>query len=156
APGGGDQSSNLQQIYDDNKRTASVRMQQETAPAVVVTGDGNVRHLVAGYKFTLDGHFDGNGAYVLTRVEHAADLGGSYLMPEDQAGGQFSYTGRFTCIPLALPFRPPLVTPRPRIDGTQTAVVVGPQGQEIFTDKYGRVKVQFPWDRAGQNNADSS
>src|SRR5258708_26144215 len=54
----------------------------------------------------------------------------------------------FQCIPLVLPFRPARVTPKPVIYGTQTAVVVGPAGEEIFTDKYGRVKVQFLWDRA--------
>ncbi len=42
------------------------------------------------------------------------------------------------------------------MQGTQTAVVVGQPGEEIFTDKYGRVKVQFHWDREGKNNADSS
>ena len=66
------------------------------------------------------------------------------------------YTNTFQCIPAALPFRPERTIPRPRIDGTQTAVVVGNSGDEIFTDKYGRIKVQFPWDRQGQNNADSS
>ena len=54
------------------------------------------------------------------------------------------------------PFRPPRTTPRPRIEGTQTAVVVGNTGDEIFTDKYGRVKVQFPWDRQGKHDANSS
>ena len=67
-----------------------------------------------------------------------------------------AYTNTFQCIPAALPFRPERTVPRPRIDGTQTAVVVGNSGDEIFTDKYGRIKVQFPWDRQGQNNADSS
>ena len=48
------------------------------------------------------------------------------------------------------------MTAKPTVPGTQTAVVVGPSGEEIFTDKYGRVKVQFHWDREGKNNADSS
>ena len=58
--------------------------------------------------------------------------------------------------PPTLPFRPPRLTPRPVVKGTQTAVVVGPKGEEIFTDKYGRVKVQFHWDREGKNDDDSS
>ena len=66
------------------------------------------------------------------------------------------YENEFNCIPLALPFRPPMVTPRPMVQGTQTAVVVGPGGEEIYTDEYGRVKVQFHWDREGKNDADSS
>ena len=71
-------------------------------------------------------------------------------------GGDFSYENRFLCLPSALPFRPQRATPRPVVQGTQTAVVVGPAGEEIFTDKYGRVKVQFHWDRQGTNDADSS
>jgi len=70
--------------------------------------------------------------------------------------GGFTYTNSFTCFPLALPFRPPRLTPIPSVKGTQTAVVVGPPGEEIFTDKYGRIKVQFHWDREGKNNSDSS
>ena len=57
---------------------------------------------------------------------------------------------------MALPFRPLQTTPRPRVAGAQTAVVVGPSGQEIFTDKYSRIKVQFFWDRLGTNDANSS
>src|SRR5262249_17398277 len=63
---------------------------------------------------------------------------------------------RFTCIPLALPFRPPLVAEKPVVEGPQTAVVVGTPGEIIFCDKYGRIKVQFHWDRHGKKNADSS
>ena len=66
------------------------------------------------------------------------------------------YENTFECIPGALPFKPARTTPRPTVEGTQTAVVVGNSGDEIFTDKYGRVKVQFPWDRQGQNDANSS
>src|SRR5262249_5507593 len=62
----------------------------------------------------------------------------------------------FECIPLALPLRPLQLTPKARVWGTQTAVVVGPSGDEIFTDKYSRVKVQFPWDREGKKDASSS
>ena len=68
----------------------------------------------------------------------------------------FHYENRFRCLPLEAPFRPPRETPRPVVHGTQTAVVVGPPGEEIFTDKYGRIKVQFHWDRQGKSDADSS
>lgn len=152
APGGGDQASELQKIFNDNKRTVGIRMQQEAVRGLVIEGQGDVRRFVSGAKFTLFGHFDGDGAYVLTRVEHRASLGDSYTHGSET----FEYANRFQCIPQALPFRPARATPRPRIEGMQTAVVVGPSGQEIFTDKYSRVKVQFPWDREGQKNADSS
>src|SRR5262249_34049180 len=67
-----------------------------------------------------------------------------------------NYSNHFRCIPLALPFRPPQKTARPKVAGPQSATVVGPGGEEIYTDKYGRVKVQFAWDRHGNSDADSS
>ncbi len=151
-PGGADRAADVNNIFTDNARVATIRMQQEALPGLLVRGDGTCRHFTSGCKFTLDRHFDANGAYVLTRVEHQASVGSAYL--QDQ--GDASYSNRFECIPLALPFRPTRSTGRPRIEGPQTAVVVGPSGQEIFTDKYGRVKVQFPWDRLGANDANSS
>jgi type VI secretion system secreted protein VgrG len=149
--GGGDQPAELQKIFEDNKRTVGIRMQQEAAPSVVTAGGSSCRQFSAGQRFTLQQHFNGDGPYVLTEVRHSA------TQLTYRSGGQgFNYHNSFACIPLGLPFRPPLVTPKPISQGTQTAVVVGPQGEEIFTDKYGRVKVQFHWDRDGKNDIDSS
>lgn len=76
---------------------------------------------------------------------------------ESAAGADGSgYTCRFNALDSALPYRAPRRTPKPVVQGPQTAVVVGPAGDEIFTDKYGRVKVQFHWDRYGQKNETSS
>ncbi|MBX6316407.1 MAG: type VI secretion system tip protein VgrG, partial [Isosphaeraceae bacterium] len=152
-PAGGDRSSDLQRIFEDNRRTAEIRMQEEALPGLLIAGGSRCRALAAGYKFTLEGHFNADGPYLLTRVEHRAELAGDY---RSDMGGEFHYHNRFTCIPAAVPFRPRRVTPKPVVQGTQTAVVVGPPGEEIFTDKYGRVKVQFHWDREGRSNADSS
>jgi type VI secretion system secreted protein VgrG len=152
-PSGGDRAADVQNIFKDNARTVGIRMQEETAASMLLDGASTCRQLGAGYKFTLDRHFNGNGAYVLTRVEHLATAGEAYTMGKDDSP---PYTNTFHCIPAALPFRPARTVPRPRIDGTQTAVVVGNSGDEIFTDKYGRIKVQFFWDRQGQNDADSS
>jgi type VI secretion system secreted protein VgrG len=149
--GGGDTSANLQKIFDDNKRMAEVRMQEETAAAVVIHGSSHCRQFTSGHKFALARHFNADGQYVLTTVYHQGAMD-SYRSD----GVSFSYSNTFTCIPVAMPFRPVRVTPRALVRGTQSAVVVGPAGEEIFTDKYGRVKVQFHWDREGQNNADSS
>jgi type VI secretion system secreted protein VgrG len=66
------------------------------------------------------------------------------------------YENDFSCIPHPTPFRPPRLTKRPKIQGTQTAMVVGPPGEEIFVDKYSRVKVQFHWDREGKYDDKSS
>jgi type VI secretion system secreted protein VgrG len=66
------------------------------------------------------------------------------------------YRNDFTVMPLALPYRPPRTTRRPRMRGPQTAIVTGPAGEEIYTDKHGRVKVQFFWDRLGKGDDKSS
>ena len=147
-PGGGDRAADLQKIFTDNARTVGIRMQEEAAAGLTIRGTGHCRYLISGHKFTLDGHFDADGAYVITAVEHSAQLG--RRLPVGHAAARFGYSNSFTCIPAGLPFRPARITPKPVVQGTQTAVVVGPAGEEIFTDKYGRVKVQFHWDRAGQ------
>jgi type VI secretion system secreted protein VgrG len=151
--GGGEQPENLKKVFEENQRVAAIRMQQETVAGLQIQGAGNCRQFVSGHRFTLARHFNADGAYVLTEIEHKCSLGGNYRSGN---GTALEYHNRFTCIPLGLPFRPTGSTPRPRVDGAQTAIVVGPAGEEIFTDKYGRVKVQFPWDRQGQHNADSS
>jgi type VI secretion system secreted protein VgrG len=151
--GGGDKSGDLQKIFEDNKRTVGIRIQQATLPGLRIRGVSTCRQFVSGHKFTLERHFNADGAYLLTSLDHQASLA-DYRSGE---GSQLTYENRFTCIPLALPYRPPLATPKPSIHGTQTAVIVGPPGsEEIFTDKYGRVKVQFHWDREGKYNPDSS
>jgi len=70
--------------------------------------------------------------------------------------GRSAYSNSFRCLPREVPYRPPMKTPRPHIVGTQTAVVTGPAGAETFTDQYGRIKVQFPWDRRGKKDDHSS
>src|SRR4029077_5627398 len=62
----------------------------------------------------------------------------------------------FVAIPSSVPFRAAPRARKPSVEGPQTAIVVGPSGEEIWTDKYGRVKVQFPWDRAGKADENSS
>src|SRR5205823_6617323 len=93
------------------------------------------------------------GAYILTRVALTFRMAGDYRSGD---WGDFAYENTFECIPAEFPFVPPQVTPKPAVAGAQTAVVVGPPGEEIFTDKYSRVKVQFHWDRQGKNDAGSS
>jgi type VI secretion system secreted protein VgrG len=151
--GGGDQPAELQKIFQDNKRTVEIRMQEEAVHSLEIQGRGNCRQFVSGHKFSLERHFNANGDYVLTSVSLVAQSASSdYFSGESQ----MSFATGFTCIPVALPFRPPRRTPKPLVQGTQSAVVVGPADEEIFTDKYSRVKVQFPWDREGKKNQDSS
>ncbi len=148
--GGGEKPADIEKIFEDNARTVGIRMQEEAANALVIQGASNCRHLVAGHKFNLTKHVNANGEYVLTTVTHSARASGY----EEDPG--FTYSNSFTCIPSGLPYRPPRTTPKPVVPGTHTAVVVGPAGEEIFTDKYSRVKVQFHWDRQGKKDAGSS
>ncbi|MBU1333151.1 MAG: type VI secretion system tip protein VgrG [Gammaproteobacteria bacterium] len=106
-------------------------------------GESDCRWLVPGHWFTLTGHDDTslNIDWVLTSVTHDAS--------------HEHYRNRFEAIPKASAYRPPRVTPKPRMH-TQTALVVGKAGEEIWTDQYGRIKVQFPWDRDGKNDETSS
>jgi type VI secretion system secreted protein VgrG len=134
---------------------AKVRMQGEEADYLVVSGSSVCRAFTSGYKFDLKEHYrdDMNTSYVLTEVQHVASMGGSYT--HDNSGGAH-YSNHFTCIPASVPFRPARVTPKPFVQGPQTALVVGKSGEEIWVDKYGRVKVQFYWDRLGQKDENSS
>ncbi|MCV4272745.1 type VI secretion system tip protein VgrG [Pseudomonas capsici] len=106
-------------------------------------GESDCRWLVPGHYFTLSGHDDAtlNIDWVVTAVTHEASHEG--------------YRNRFEAIPKATTFRPARLTPKPRMH-TQTATVVGKSGEEIWTDEYGRIKIQFPWDRDGKNDETSS
>lgn len=152
-PGGDNRPAELPKIFDDGKRTVKLRLEQEASAGLEIRGDSNCGQFTAGHQFNLSRHRNADGPYLLTRVEHRARLSGNYRSGEDAT---FEYQNSFVAIPEALPYRPPLVTTEPFIAGLQTATVVGPAGQEIFCDKYGRVKVQFRWDREGKKNADSS
>ena len=150
---GGEQPGELQKIFQDNSRTVAIRMDEEATLAVMARGASNVKHFVSGFKLKLKRHFASDGPYVLASVTHRASFGADYRSGKDPL---LTYQNVFTAFPSALPFRPKRLTAKPVVQGSQTAVVVGPKGEEIFTDKYGRVKVQFHWDRKGQNDEDSS
>ncbi|HSU13830.1 type VI secretion system Vgr family protein [Longimicrobium sp.] len=123
---------------------AKVRLEAWEAAQKTLRGEGSHRGFTAGFKFTLAGHVrdDVNGDYVLRSVSFSA--------------GQDHYSNSFEALPAATLFRAPRATPRPVIPGTQTAQVVGKSGEEIWTDQYGRIKVQFHWDRLGTNDENSS
>lgn len=140
----------------EGERLAKIRMEEEEAPHVVATGSGTCRAFTSGYRFDLVGHYSAqmDKCYVLTEVQHVASVGESYSGRHGDA--EESYSNRFTCIPHDVPFRPARITPKPTVQGPQTAIVVGRSGEEIYTDKYGRVKVQFHWDREGKRDENSS
>jgi type VI secretion system secreted protein VgrG len=142
----------------DGDKIAKIRMEEEEAQHLVISGASTCRVFTAGYRFTLQeyGRKDLDGDYVLTQVQHFGSVGNTYTTTANGEAGEGDYTNSFTCIPYKVPYRPQQVTPKPMVQGPQTAVVVGKAGEEIWTDKYGRVKVQFHWDRYGKKNEDSS
>ena len=147
-PGGGERPDDLLMLADEAQRTAVLRMQEVAARGLAIEGVATAPGLTPGHAFSLSQHPSASGQYLLTSVQHAARV--------VTAGGGAIYHNTFTCIPSGLPYRPPRTTQKPIIPGTQTAYVVGPPGEEIFTDKFGRVKVQFHWDRQGQSDESSS
>src|SRR5690606_8903881 len=131
-----------------------VAIESQAAHSLEISGQSNTAALCPGLKFTLDRHPNADGKYLLVQVEHRAELPSNYRADRNATG--FSYETQFTCLPDGLAFRPKRVTPRPRIAGLQTATVVGPSGDQLFLDCYGRVKVQFHWDREGKFDGNSS
>ena len=145
----------------DGMTFAKRRMEEEEASHLVAHGSSVCRAFTTGYKFELKDHPQDsmNVTYVLTEIQHVASVGGTYF---GSGSGGASYTNQFTCIPATVPFRPARLTPKPFVQGPQTAVVVGKSQdqdssveddggstEDIWVDKYGRVVVLFPWDRAG-------
>ncbi len=135
--------------------TAKVRIQELQTGYLTARGHGNAAGLGTGLKFKLEKYprKDLNIEYLITQ--------GSYTLTVDsyEAGGQPSgeeFAVAIEAIDAQTPFRPERRTPKPVVQGAQTAMVVGKAGEEIFTDKYGRVKVQFHWDRYGKQDEKSS
>ncbi|TWT82332.1 Phage-related baseplate assembly protein [Planctomycetes bacterium CA13] len=134
---------------DEGKTDARVRQEEEEVPHDSVSVTSFCRTLMPGHTFELDGHPDGDVVsehetpYLITSIQHRATQPG----PDAGTGEVASYTNSFTCIPSSVQFRPARITPKPVVSGIQTAVVVGPKGEEIHTDEYGRIKVAFHWDR---------
>ena len=143
-------------VRNEGDRLARIRLQEQSVPCIVSQGSSGCRHFTSGYRFTLEDHYRGdlNTGYLITAVRHTATQT-DYQVGSD-VEEELTYRNTFECIPSTTPFRPPRVTPQPFVQGCQTAVVVGPGGEEIYTDKYGRVKVQFHWDREGKKNENSS
>jgi len=124
---------------------ANRRLEAFELPEIQLRGESTCRALTACHKFTLKDYDDRpavNGSYVLKRVTTTAS--------------QDVYRNSFEAFPVNAPYRPTRDTPKPKIVGAQTAFVVGKANEEIWTDKYGRVKVQFHWDQRGTRNEKSS
>jgi type VI secretion system secreted protein VgrG len=139
---------------EEGDRYAKIRLEESESLQSVVRGFGDTRSFAAGHKFKLEDHYraDLNVDYLLLEVQHWGTSGDFVAGSQPQA----QYRNQFVCIPHSVPYRPPRLTQRPVVRGTQSALVVGPAGEEIYVDKYGRVKLKFFWDRSREKDETSS
>lgn len=139
----------------DGDNYVRARLEELQAHFELVEGEANTRGLACGALFELTDfpRQDQNREYLVVSTNHTMQTNEYESGPEEAL---YSHSCTFTAIDSKTPYRSPRRTPKPVIHGPQTAVVVGKQGEEIFTDKYGRIKVQFHWDRYGESNENSS
>jgi len=135
---------------------AEIRLEEHQADYETVRGGGPVRGLMAGSKFTLTQYprEDQNKEHLIVSAAYeirVAEFESNVVEDKDPAFGF-----EFTAIDAKRPYRAPRITRKPVVEGPQTATVVGDPNQEIWTDEYGRVQVQFHWDRRGKRDQDSS
>jgi type VI secretion system secreted protein VgrG len=139
----------------DGAHYAETRIEELQTPHQLYSGTANTVGLRVGHRVKLSRHprDDQNAEYLVTgttfHIQHAGHESG-------EGEGEASFQCSFTALAANDQYRPARRTPKPSVLGPQSAVVVGPAGEEIYTDKYGRVKVQFHWDRYGQKNDKSS
>jgi type VI secretion system secreted protein VgrG len=141
-------------VTGDGEHYARTRIDELHARYELAQGESNARGLTVGRLFKLTGHprSDQNREYLVVKATHTLQSS-EY---ESLGSEGEDYACAFTALHSHQAFRPERITRRPTVKGPQTAVVVGPGGDEIYTDKYGRVKVQFHWDRYGKKDENSS
>lgn len=141
---------------DKGKKLSRINKEEYNALQEQAIGKSNCPRLLPGHTFSLDGYdlssFDKE--YLLIEVTAAG--GQAQALEEVSGSGETSYGNNFVAIPSSVSFRPKKSIEKPYIRGIQTATVVGPENEEIYVDEYGRVKVQFHWDRKGKKNEQSS
>ncbi len=155
--------SRILEIYDypgefewpkDAPDWGALRQEELEFDHAVITGSGTVRALSPGYRVDINNipRTDLNNNYLITKVTHHAHEGSFGAGFDSYAA---SYDNSFSAIPSSVQFRPTRKTDTPDVSSIQTATVVGPPGEEIYTDEYGRVKVHFHWDRtkASENSS---
>lgn len=142
---------------DRGKKLAKIRLEAGKALEEQANGSSNCPRLAAGFTFKLEGHdFKSfNREYLLVGVSHSGQQPQA-LEEQSGSGAGASYSNNYAAIPSTVAFRPLKSIEKPYVRGLQTATVVGRKGEEIHTDPWGRVAVQFHWDRRGKNDENSS
>lgn len=143
-------------FYDFSKGRdlVKIRLEAEEAMRDSAQGSSDCSSFYAGGKFKLSKHESASqkDTYILIAVNHNV-RDSSYYTGEE---GQAEYSNQFVCIPSSVHFRPSPVHEKPVMKGPQSAIVVGPSGEEIYIDEHARIKVQFYWDREGKNDENST
>jgi type VI secretion system secreted protein VgrG len=141
---------------DEGERYTRLQMEAVEALHHSVKGTSTCRGFLSGSRFELEDHYrsDANQEYMLLQVQHFGTVGD--YRSGSGATASTEYRNEFFAIPAKVDYRPVAVTAKPAVRGSQTALVVGPSGEEVYVDKHGRIKVQFYWDRYGQKNENSS
>src|SRR5262245_52168837 len=139
----------------DGEQYADVRINEFGSQFEAAQAVTNAKGVCVGSLFTLEdcGREDQNREHLILSASYDLEFSQYEAMPE---GTGTSFRCSFVAMTSAQQFRPKRRTPKPFVQGPQTAVVVGPAGDQIYTDKYGRVKVQFHWDRYGKKDENSS
>jgi type VI secretion system secreted protein VgrG len=142
----------------DGPQTAQLRLDTEQCRKWVVRMKTTAHGLVAGHRFRLTDHPNQvyNREYTVVRVRQRGVHPQQSEHDDQPLGRTEAYSATIWAIPADTRFIPRRRARRPRIHGTQTAVVVGPESEKIYTDEYGRVRVQFHWDREGSFDTDGS
>jgi len=163
------QDADMSQIDEAAERKTRVRMEARAVEHVRWRGAGNVRNMANGQTFKLKDHprVRDETEFLIVAATHKLQVESDYEDEETRnqmlderletdESNQDAYRCLFEVIPKNEPFRAPIATPWPEIPGIHTAIVTGPSGEEIYTDDYGRIKVQFHWDRDGENNENTT
>ena len=142
----------------EGENYAQLRIEQLQSEFHRVNAQCNVTGMTSGYLFELTNYprEDQNAEYLVVAAHYTISESDFAAGGPAGSASQMDYRCGFEAMPSDQPFRTPLTTPKPLIQGPQSATVVGPGGEEIWTDEYGRVKVQFPWDRHGNSDENSS
>ncbi|MBQ0930385.1 type VI secretion system tip protein VgrG [Ideonella sp. 4Y16] len=135
------------------ERFAQGRVDAYKTQQIVASAETRFRAIAAGKTFKLKEHTNDNGDYLVTRLVFTAEFG---EYEANVKGGSRGFQARFDAIPKSIRFQPQLSVAWPRINGPQTAVVVGGSGDEIATDEHGRVKLKFRWDRVNPDDLTAS
>jgi type VI secretion system secreted protein VgrG len=152
-----DYPGNYSQRFD-GEQYAGVRIDEFGSQFEGTHGATNARGVAVGHLVTLDGHprADQNCEHLILAASYDLEFSQYEGLPQGGSESGAEYRCSFVAMSTQQQFRPRRATPKPSVQGPQTAKVVGPAGDEIYTDKFGRVKVQFHWDRLGKNDENSS